>query len=64
MIIERLKGGLGNRLFIYVAARGIASKHNIPPRRLHGVGNLANPLHTFRANKIVKIINNLFLDFY
>ena len=30
MIIARLKGGLGNQLFIYAAARGIASKHNIP----------------------------------
>ncbi len=29
MIIARLKGGLGNQLFIYAAARGIASKHNI-----------------------------------
>jgi len=64
MIIARLKGGLNNRQFIYAAARGIASNHNIPHRRLHGVGNLGNPLHTFRANKIVKIINNRFLDFY
>lgn len=30
MIIARLKGGLGNQLFIYASARGIASKHNIP----------------------------------
>lgn len=30
MIIARIQGGLGNQLFIYAAARGIASKHNIP----------------------------------
>ena len=30
MIIARIQGGLGNQLFIYASARGIASKHNIP----------------------------------
>lgn len=30
MIIARLKGGLGNQLFIYAAARGVASRHNVP----------------------------------
>ena len=30
MVVDRLKGGLGNQLFIYAAARRLCLKNNVP----------------------------------